>query len=138
MGTKSVDRRSVRWCSSGRTWVTREKGGDTVVHLEPHRLVAAPPAAQPRSVTFFAPAFFLHVYGAVLFVHEEARDGAGARVEVLVVAPGGEVDAPLVQLEVNIANSVREVPAYQDAFGVRVGGDVGDIKVLAGVVLDTV
>ncbi len=109
----------------------------TVFHLEPHRLVAAPPAAQARSVAFFAAGFFLHVYEAVLFVHEEAGDGARAGVHVLVVAPGGEVDVPFVQFDVDVANGVRDVPADQNAFGMRVGGDGFDVEVLAGVVLDT-
>lgn len=114
---------------------TRRRGG-TVVHLEAHRLVATPPATESWSVTFFATGFFLHVDGAVLFVHEEAGDGARAGVHVLVITPGGKVDVPFVELDVDVAYGVREVPANQDIFGVRVSGDSWDVEVLAGVVLN--
>ncbi len=116
MGTKSgkyvtlecdyVQLREGRWYAG-----VRDRGSGTVVHLEAYRLVAAPPAAQARSVAFFAAGFFLHIYDAVLFVHKEAGDGARAGVHVLVVAPGGEVDVPVVQFDVDVANGVREVPA---------------------------
>jgi len=72
----------------------------------------------------------------VPFVHEEAGDGARAGVHVLVIAPGGKVDVPFVELDVDVAYGVREVPANQDIFGVRVSGDGWDVEVLAGVVLN--
>ena len=47
----------------------------------------------------------------VLLVQVDATNGACSRVKILVRAPGGEVDFPLVQLELDVANGVRQIPA---------------------------
>lgn len=74
---------------------------------------------------------------AVALVHEEAGHGAGTGIAVLVRAPGGKVDVPVVQLDLDVAVGVCQVPAYRQTAVLRVLGDCGDIEELAGVVLDT-
>lgn len=50
--------------------------------------------------------------GGVAFVDKDSSDASGARVEVLVGAPAGEIDVPVVQLHRDISSRVRQVPAY--------------------------
>ena len=73
----------------------------------------------------------------MLFVYEEAGDGAGTGVKVLVCAPGCEVDVPIVQFQIDVADGVGTVPTNRNAVGVCMGGDAGDVEVLAGVELDS-
>lgn len=42
-----------------------------------------------------------------------------------------------MQLQWYVSDCVREIPAYDDAAGLCVGGDGGDVKELAAVVLNT-
>jgi hypothetical protein len=71
----------------------------------------------------------------VPLVHEGAGDGTRPGVEVLVGAPHGEVNVPVVEGELDVAGGVGQVPA--DGYAVRAGagGDEGDVEELAGVVL---
>ena len=71
------------------------------LHAEARRRVVAPPAGQARQVEVVA----------VPLVDEAAADRAGAAVEVLVGAPDGEIDAPVVQLQRHVAGRVRQVEA---------------------------
>ena len=84
----------------------------------------APPAAE-----------LCQVGEGVALVHEAAADGARAGVDVLVVAPHGPVDVPLVQPQHDVADRVREIEADDAALLVRGGRDVGDAEQLARVVL---
>lgn len=68
--------------------------------------------------------------------HETASDRARSAVEVLVRAPDGEVDVPVVQLYRHVADGVCEVPADENAFSLCVGCDALDVEELAGVELD--
>ena len=70
-------------------------------------------------------------------VYEETADGAGAAVHVLVVAPDGKVDVPVVQAQRDVADSVSQIPAYNDALCLRIGRDACYVKVLACVELDS-
>lgn len=70
-------------------------------------------------------------------VHEEAGDGAGSGIDVLVRAPGCEVDVPGVEVERHVACGVGEVPSHGDTVGLCVGGDGGDVEVLARVEVDS-
>lgn len=45
----------------------------------------------------------------VTFVDEDAGDGSRAGVEVLVRAPRGKVDAPVVQLQRNVPDGVSAI-----------------------------
>lgn len=72
----------------------------------------------------------------VALVDEGAGNAAGAGIEVLVRAPAGKVDIPLVQAERNIANGVRKVKSNGRTDLVRRLGDGGNVKELTGVVLD--
>ena len=70
-------------------------------------------------------------------VHKETSHGSGAGIAVFVRAPGGKVDVPVVQLDLDVAVGVCQVPAYGKTTILRVLGDCRDIEELAGVVLDT-
>ena len=69
--------------------------------------------------------------------HKATSNRARAAIEVLVRTPDCEVDVPIVQLYRHVADSVREVPADEDAFGLCVCRDALDIEELAGVELDS-
>ena len=73
----------------------------------------------------------------MFLVNEKPGNGARASIDILVVAPCCKVDVPIVQLHIYIANRMGKVPSNIDAFGMRVLCDCLDVKVLAGVVLDT-
>ena len=73
---------------------------------------------------------------AVLLVHESTGDRASAGVHVLVSTPAGKVNAPVVQLQLDVSGCVGEIPADEDSAGVGVGGDCGNVEQLAAVVLD--
>ena len=77
-------------------------------HQEARRLVVAPPAGEPRQLAAVR----------VTRVHEAAADGAGPGVQVLVVAPHGEVGAAVVQGDRDVADRVREVEADEAALRV--------------------
>ena len=62
---------------------------------------------------------------AVLLVHESTGDRASAGVHVLVSTPAGKVNAPVVQLQLDVSGCVGEIPADEDSAGVGVGGDCG-------------
>lgn len=98
----------------------------TVVHGETHGFVPAVPPLETA----------VAVVVAVLAVHKGTGDGARAGVHVLVGAPAREVNVPVVQLELDVAGGVGEVPADGDAAGVSVGGDGGNVEELTAVVLD--
>ena len=74
-------------------------------HLEPGLRLRAPPAVEARQVAV----------GEVALVDERAGQRARAGVEVLVRAPGREVDVPVVQLQRHVPGRVREVPAHDRA-----------------------
>ena len=60
------------------------------------------------------------VMAAMLLVDETAAHGAGTAVEILVAAPDGEIDVPLVQLQRHVAGGVGQVETDETA--VPVGG----------------
>ena len=80
----------------------------TRAHREAGGRVVAPPAGQPRQRRCRA-------RGAR---GRSSRDGARPAVEVLVGAPGREVDVPVVQAQRHVAGGVGEVPA-DDGAGAR-------------------
>ena len=69
-------------------------------------------------------------------VDEEAGDSPRSRVEVLVGAPGGEVDAPVVEPQGHVADGVGQVEAHGRARSVRGPGDAPHVEQLPGVVVD--
>lgn len=64
--------------------------------------LVAPPSCQAKSVE-------------VTLVNEDACGSAGTRAKVLVVAPHGEVDVPVVELEESVSCGVCAVPSYDTA-----------------------
>ena len=90
--------------------------------VEPDVRVEPPPAAQPRQ----------RPVAGVTLVDEDRPDRARAAVEVLVRAPRGEVDVPVVERELDVAGGVGQVPADDGAGGVAGGGQPLDLEGLAG------
>lgn len=75
-------------------------------------------------------------HGAVAFVDEEPADHTGPSVHVFVVAPCGEVDVPVVQLQGYVADGVGEVPADGYVEGLAVSGYGFHVEELARVELN--
>ena len=73
----------------------------------------------------------------MLLVHEERTDRARSRVQILVITPHGEVDIPIMQLQLHISCCMRTIPTNLDSFGVGMSGYGGDVKILARIELDT-
>jgi hypothetical protein len=118
-------------------------GDKDIVHLEAARLVASPPAAQAWCIFGLFLRFHIVIaigkaggYFAVLFVDKESTDYARTAVHVLVVAPCGEVDVPVMQLERHVADGMSQIPSNFDTKGVAVTRDELYVKELAAVVLD--
>jgi hypothetical protein len=113
-------------------------GDEFVLHAEAAALVASPPAAQTRSVGYlrfvFGRRYRLDL--AVLLMHEQSSDNAGTAIHVLVVAPGGKVDVPVVQLQGHVTNGVCEIPSNYDTERVAVAGNELNVEKLARVELD--
>ena len=59
--------------------------------------------------------------GPMALVDEAAADRVRARVDVLVVAPHGEVDVPVVQADGDVARRVGQVPSHEGSGPVRRG-----------------
>lgn len=117
--------------------VSRGAGGGHkgVGHVEADALVAAVPAGQTRAVGR-ALRVVDKVNLAVALVDKGSGGGSGPGVDVLVGAPAGKVDVPVVQLELDVARRVGEIPADDDASLLGVGGDARDVEQLARPVLD--
>ncbi len=101
-------------------------GRATVRHLEARRSSGAPPALEARQPGDIEMAL----------VDERSGDRTRTGVEVLVRAPGGEVDAPVVQRQRHVAGGVGEVPADEGAGGLAGSGDRRDVEQFAGEVVD--
>ena len=74
---------------------------------------------------------------AVPFVHESASNGSGPRIEVLVCAPYGKINVPVVQFELDVSNCVSQIPAYSDTTIMRILGDGRNVEQLTAVVLNS-
>ena len=74
----------------------------TIRHLEASLFAMAPPAVE-----------FLHArhWLEVFRVEKDAADTSRAPIQILVRAPGGKVNAPVVQLQLDGADRVRQIPA---------------------------
>ena len=70
-------------------------------------------------------------------VHEGAGRRAGSSVQVLVRAPGGEVDVPVVQRERQVADRMREIESGNRANAMRGFRKRPDVEPLTSQVLDT-
>ncbi len=94
-------------------------------HLETGCLVVSPPATEAGQVRVVT----------VTCVNEAARHGARPGIQVLVSAPDGEIRAPLVHAERDIAGGMGEIEADGAPLFVTKPGDLGHVEDLAGVVL---
>lgn len=72
----------------------------------------------------------------MVFMKEEATDGAGPTVEVFVGTPYCGVDLPVVEFKGDVSDCVGEIPYYEDAEGAGMGCYKGNGEELAGVELD--
>ena len=90
----------------------------------------APPTFQPRHQG--AVAVFV---SNVPFMHEHARHGARAGVDVFVGAPAGEVDVPVVQLKRYVAYGVGQIKPTGGTHRMRGLGDGLEVVPLPGVVV---
>ncbi len=69
-------------------------------------------------------------------VHEATADGAGSGIEILVTAPNGEIDIPLMQVQQRVADAVSEVQADRRA-GTACCADHGcQVQGLSGEILN--
>ena len=96
--------------------------GERPDRIEPHVRIETPPATEPRD----------RPVARVALVDEDRADRPGSAVEVLVGAPGGEVDVPLVERELDVAGRVGEVPADDGSRGVAGSGETLDVERLPG------
>ena len=101
----------------------------TIVHIESCRFVMTPPPSQPR-----AKRALLDL--AMSFVQKQAGHGSGTAVDIFVVAPCGKVHIPIMELQHYVTHRMGAIPPNQDAFGVSMGGDRFDVKILASIVLN--
>lgn len=113
----------------------RTRGELTVVHLKAHRPITAVPPRQamPEFRSILSSAV---VYLPVLLVHIDSTHRTGSCIAVLVGAPGGEIDIPLMHLQLDIAVRMGQIPADSQAAFLGVFGDPGHVKQLPRVVLD--
>ena len=61
----------------------------------------------------------------VSLMHKEATDGTWPSVEVLVGAPGSHIHVPIMEVEGDIASSMRQVKPHVASLGGGEGG--GDV-----------
>ena len=71
------------------------------------------------------------------FMHIDAAHAARACIQVLVGAPGSEVDIVVVHGQLDVANRVCKIDADRCANSMPSGSDVGHRQHLTGVVLHT-
>lgn len=58
-------------------------------------------------------------------------------IEVFVAAPDCGIDIPVMEFKGDISDSVCKIPNDKDRIAACDGGDFGDVKELAGIVLDS-
>lgn len=73
----------------------------------------------------------------MFLVNEQAGDGTGSGVAVLVRAPDRKIDVPVVQLEFNVRIRMRQIPSHDDAARLSMASDRLDLEQLSAVVLNT-
>jgi len=90
-------------------------------HEKPALLVVAPPSGEARQIES----------AGVPFVDEATARASGPTVKVLVVAPDGEVDVPVVQSKGHIPRRMREIKSHNTTLRVPGAGDGLHVKQLA-------
>ena len=119
----------VRELKAGRP----RRRSEMVRRCEAAILVTSPPAAQTIRET-------RSIFGgrdlAVSFMHEQPTYGPRAGIQILVAAPGGRIDIPIMEVQGHIAYCMSKVPDYKDAQRAGMGGDGADVEELASVELD--
>src|SRR5262249_44092513 len=95
-------------------------------HHKSSLLVVSPPAGKARQVELMG----------VTLMHEASGQRARAGVQILVAAPDCEVDIAVVQIQLQVAGSVRQVEAYQTSFCMRGCSNCSDVECLSGEIVD--
>src|ERR1700716_3249810 len=96
-------------------------------HLKPHRRVVSPPAGESRQIDA----------ASMAFVYETPADGTGTGIEILVAAPHGEIDIPIVQVRQRVADAVSKVQAGRGAGTARRVDHGCQVQGLSGEILNT-
>ena len=73
----------------------------------------------------------------MLLVDKQSSYSARSGVDIFIITPGGEIYVPVVEMNLDITDSMGKVPTYEKTLRMRMCGDCLDIEVLAGVVLYT-
>ena len=68
-------------------------------------------------------------------VHKETRNPTGSAVHVFVAAPCGEIDAPIVQRQLQVSGGVRQIKTDRAACCMTKPGDRFHLKGLPGVIV---
>ncbi len=95
------------------------------VHPKAQLRIVAPPTAETRQ----------RLVARVLFVDEATGDRSRSAVQVLVGAPDGEIDVPVVELQRDVPRGVSEVQAGHDPVLARRRNQPRDVVAAAGVVV---
>lgn len=85
----------------------------TVVHLKPSHFITSPPPTQPWPITIFTLLYSFNIHFTMLLVDEQSSDGAGSGVDIFVIAPGSEIYVPIMETDIDVADSMGKVPAYE-------------------------
>ena len=70
-------------------------------------------------------------------MNKATSNGSRTAIQVLVRAPNGKVDIPIMHLQWYIADRMCQIPTNDDAFALRVLSDGRDVEELARVKLDS-
>lgn len=71
----------------------------------------------------------------MLLMNKNCSSSTWSGVEILIVAPYSKVDIPIVEFQINIASSVRAVPANEYTFRMSVFRDSWNIEILSRIEL---
>ena len=73
----------------------------------------------------------------MFLVDKQTSNGARTRVYVLVIAPSGKVDVPVVKLQFDISSCMSQIPANRNTVRMSMGSDCCYVKALSRIILNT-
>lgn len=109
----------------------RRKDTTTFFHAELWGRIVTPPAFECRC---FDPG--VSIAGSPVFVHESSTNASRTRVQVLVGAPDGKIDGPVMQIEGNISNSMSQINSDNDVLCMSSCRQFWNVEQLSSVILD--
>src|SRR5690606_32193086 len=138
LGAQRVDSRSIEQLERGQQRRCGEDSGirdlpafcagerhELVRHGKTTAFVVAPPAREAGQVE--GP--------GVPLVYEASADRAGAAIQVLVAAPYGKIDVPIVQVQRYVADCVSQIEPDDACMFARRRGDALHVEALARQIL---